>query len=374
MMRKVLVTGGAGFIGSAVCRHLVGAGVNVLNVDVLTYAGNLASLSTIDNAPNYRFARIDICDRRSIVEAFESFAPDHVIHLAAESHVDRSITGSDAFIQTNIIGTFSMLEAARAYWLGLPSEKRDGFRFLHVSTDEVYGSLGEEGLFVETTPYDPSSPYSASKAASDHLVSAWAHTYGFPAVISNCSNNYGPYHFPEKLIPLVILNAIHEKPLPVYGAGTNVRDWLYVEDHARALDLIVSRGRIGEKYNVGGRNERSNIDVVRRICAILDRLRPMGRPYETLITFVADRPGHDLRYAIDASKLERELGWRALETFESGIEKTVRWYLDNEWWWRPLREKVYAGERLGVLAGPRKQRQQTRRPAGPPRQRSGIER
>ena len=351
MMRNVLVTGGAGFIGSAVCRHLVGAGVKLLNVDALTYAGNLASLSTIDNAPNYRFARIDICDRRAIAEAFESFAPHHVIHLAAESHVDRSITGSDAFMQTNIMGTFSMLEAARAYWLALPPEKRGGFRFLHVSTDEVYGSLGEEGLFIETTPYDPSSPYSASKAASDHLVAAWAHTYGFPALISNCSNNYGPYHFPEKLIPLVILNAIHEKPLPVYGAGANVRDWLYVEDHARALDLIVSRGRIGEKYNVGGRNERSNIAVVRCICAILDRLRPMGRPHETLIAFVADRPGHDLRYAIDASKLERELGWRALETFESGIEKTVRWYLDNEWWWRPLREKVYTGERLGVLPG-----------------------
>ncbi len=348
-MRSVLVTGGAGFIGSAVCRHLVGAGVDVLNVDALTYAGNLASLSTIDNAPNYRFARIDVCDRRAISEAFRTFRPDHVIHLAAESHVDRSITGSDAFIQTNIVGAFSMLEAARAYWLGLPPGKREGFRFLHVSTDEVYGSLGGDGLFVETTPYDPSSPYSASKAASDHLVSAWAHTYGFPAVISNCSNNYGPYHFPEKLIPLVILNAIHKKPLPVYGAGANVRDWLYVEDHARALDLIVSRGRVGEKYNVGGRNERRNIDVVRTICAILDRLRPMGRPYESLISFVADRPGHDLRYAIDASKLERELGWRPLETFDTGIEKTVRWYLDNEWWWRPLREKVYAGERLGVL-------------------------
>ena len=349
MMRSVLVTGGAGFIGSAVCRHLVGAGVNVLNVDALTYAGNLASLSTIDNAPNYRFARIDVCDRRAMSEAFQTFQPDHVIHLAAESHVDRSITGSDAFIQTNIIGTFSMLEAARGYWLGLPPGKRDGFRFLHVSTDEVYGSLGDDGLFTETTTYDPSSPYSASKAASDHLVSAWAHTYGFPAVISNCSNNYGPYHFPEKLIPLIILNAIHGKPLPVYGAGTNVRDWLYVEDHARALDLIVSRGRVGEKYNVGGRNERRNIDVVRKICAILDRLRPMPRSYESLITFVTDRPGHDLRYAIDASKLEAELGWRALETFESGIEKTVLWYLDNEWWWRPLRERVYSGERLGVL-------------------------
>ncbi len=348
-MRNVLVTGGAGFIGSAVCRHLVAAGANVLNVDALTYAGNLASLAAVDNAPNYRFARIDICDRPRVAEALQTFAPDHVIHLAAESHVDRSITGSDAFIRTNILGTFSMLEASRAYWLGLAGEKRDGFRFLHVSTDEVYGSLGEEGLFVETTPYDPSSPYSASKAASDHLVSAWAHTYKFPALISNCSNNYGPYHFPEKLIPLVILNAMHGKTLPVYGAGTNVRDWLYVEDHARALDVIVSRGRIGEKYNVGGRNERRNIDVVRTICDILDRLRPRDRSHTELIAFVTDRPGHDLRYAIDASKLEQELGWKAEETFETGIEKTVRWYLNNEWWWRPLREKVYAGERLGTL-------------------------
>ena len=350
MQRKVLVTGGAGFIGSAVCRRLVGEGAAVLNIDALTYAGNLQSLKAIDNAPNYRFARIDICDRRAVAEAFESFAPDHVIHLAAESHVDRSITAGDAFIQTNIVGTFSLLEAARAYWRGLPEARRDGFRFLHVSTDEVYGSLGDEGAFVEETAYDPSSPYSASKAAADHLVSAWARTYGFPAVISNCSNNYGPYHFPEKLIPLIILNAVHGKPLPVYGAGSNVRDWLYVDDHARALDLIVARGRIGEKYNVGGRNERRNIDVVMRICAILDRLRPLARSHETLISFVTDRPGHDRRYAIDAAKLERELGWRALETFETGIEKTVRWYLDNEWWWRPLREQVYAGERLGVIA------------------------
>ena len=351
MTRKVLVTGGAGFIGSAVCRHLVGAGVEVMNLDALTYAGNLESLATIDNAPNYRFARIDVCDRRAVDEAFAGFAPDHVIHLAAESHVDRSITGSGAFIQTNIVGTFTMLEAARAYWLGLAPPKRDAFRFLHVSTDEVYGSLGNDGLFAETTPYDPSSPYSASKAASDHLVSAWVRTYGLPALISNCSNNYGPYHFPEKLIPLVILNAIHMRPLPVYGAGANTRDWLYVEDHARALDLIVAHGRVGEKYNVGGRNERRNIDVVRRICAILDRLRPTAKPHNSLIVFVADRPGHDLRYAIDAAKLERELGWRALETFDSGLEKTVRWYLDNERWWRPLREKVYAGERLGVLPG-----------------------
>ena len=350
MQRKVIVTGGAGFIGSAVCRRLVAEGASVLNIDALTYAGNLQSLASIDNAPNYRFAKVDICDRRAVAEAFETFAPDQVIHLAAESHVDRSITASDAFIQTNIVGTFSMLEAARAYWQALAPQRRDAFRFLHVSTDEVYGSLEDEGAFVEETRYDPSSPYSASKAAADHLVSAWARTYGFPAVISNCSNNYGPFHFPEKLIPLIILNALHGKPLPVYGAGANVRDWLYVDDHARALDVIVSRGRIGEKYNVGGRNERRNIDVVRRICAILDDLRPRPSPHESLISYVTDRPGHDLRYAIDASKLERELGWRAHETFETGIEKTVRWYLDNEWWWRPLRDKVYAGERLGVIA------------------------
>jgi len=350
MQRKVLVTGGAGFIGSAVCRRLVAEGASVLNLDALTYAGNLQSLAQIDNAPNYRFAKADICDGRAVAEAFETFAPDHVIHLAAESHVDRSIEGGGAFIKTNVVGTFTLLEAARAYWRALPSSRRDGFRFLHVSTDEVYGSLGEEGAFVEETRYDPSSPYSASKAAADHLVLAWARTYGFPALISNCSNNYGPYHFPEKLIPLIILNAVHGKPLPVYGEGENVRDWLYVDDHARALDLIVARGRIGEKYNVGGRNERRNIDVVKRICLILDELRPRPRPHQSLISFVADRPGHDQRYAIDASKLERELGWRALETFDTGIEKTVRWYLDNEWWWRPLREKIYAGERLGIIA------------------------
>lgn len=349
-MSRILVTGGAGFIGSAVCRHLVGAGADVLNLDKLSYAGNLASLRQIETAPNYRFAKIDICDRPAVAEAFDSFRPETVIHLAAESHVDRSISGAADFIDTNIVGTFVMLEAARAYWSALPAGQRDGFRFLHVSTDEVYGSLGPEGLFTEETAYDPSSPYSSSKAAADHLVSAWARTYGFPGLISNCSNNYGPFHFPEKLIPLVILNALHGKPLPVYGKGENVRDWLYVDDHARALDLIATRGRIGEKYNVGGRNERRNIDVVRTICAILDRLRPRGEPHETLITFVTDRPGHDQRYAIDATKLETELGWRAAETFETGIEKTVRWYLDNEWWWRPLRDKVYAGERLGLPA------------------------
>ncbi|QCK88168.1 dTDP-glucose 4,6-dehydratase [Phreatobacter aquaticus] len=346
---RILVTGGAGFIGSAVCRHLLTeVGAEVLNVDKLTYAGNLASLRDIDNRPGYRFVRADICDRPAMDALFADFQPDGVMHLAAESHVDRSITGSGAFVQTNIVGTFTLLEAARAYWQGLPSEREASFRFLNVSTDEVYGSLGDDGLFTEATPYDPSSPYSASKAAADHLASAWARTYGFPVVLSNCSNNYGPYHFPEKLIPLVILNALHGKPLPVYGDGGNIRDWLYVDDHARALHLILTRGRIGEKYNVGGRNERKNIDVVRQICAILDQLSPAGQPHDRLITFVKDRPGHDQRYAIDAAKLETELGWGARETFETGVEKTVRWYLENEWWWRPLRDSVYAGERLGL--------------------------
>ncbi len=349
---RIIVTGGAGFIGSAVCRHLIAdLGWTVLNLDKLTYAGNLASLRSIDTHPNYAFARVDICDREAVAAQFRAFAPDGVMHLAAESHVDRSINASGAFIATNIVGTHVMLEAARAYWSGLSGERRDAFRFLHVSTDEVYGSLGADGLFQETTPYDPSSPYSASKAAADHLVSAWARTYGLPAVISNCSNNYGPFHFPEKLIPLVILNALHGKPLPVYGKGHNVRDWLYVEDHARALALILRKGRIGEKYNVGGRNERRNIDVVLRVCELLDGIHPEGAPHARLITHVADRPGHDARYAIDASRLETELGWRAEETFDTGIEKTVRWYVGNEWWWRPLRDKVYAGERLGLLGG-----------------------
>ena len=341
MQRKVLVTGGAGFIGSAVCRRLVAEGASVLNLDALTYAGNLQSLAQIDNAPNYRFAKADICDGRAVAEAFETFAPDHVIHLAAESHVDRSIEGGGAFIKTNVVGTFTVLEAARAYWRALPSSRRDGFRFLHVSTDEVYGSLGEEGAFVEETRYDPSSPYSASKAAADHLVLAWARTYGFPALISNCSNNYGPYHFPEKLIPLIILNAVHGKPLPVYGEGENVRDWLYVEDHARALDLIVTQGRIGEKYNVGGRNERRNIDVVRRICSILDELRPRPRPHESLISFVADRPGHDRRYAIDAAKARRELGWAPQIAFADGLSRTVDWYRENRGWWERVRSGAY---------------------------------
>lgn len=348
---RILVTGGAGFIGSALVRHLVReVGAEVLTVDKLTYAGNLANLAEIGNLPNHQFLRADICDAGAMQQAFAAFRPDRVYHLAAESHVDRSITGAADFIQTNVLGTFTLLEAARGYWNGLDATAKTAFRFLHVSTDEVYGSLGADGLFTETTPYDPSSPYSASKAASDHLVVAWARTYGLPALVSNCSNNYGPYHFPEKLIPLTILNALHGKKLPVYGNGSNVRDWLYVEDHARALHLIASEGRLTETYNVGGRNERSNIEVVRVICAILDELAPKSYPHSDLITFVADRPGHDARYAIDATKLETELGWRAQENFETGIRKTVEWYLANEAWWRPLRDQVYAGERLGLLA------------------------
>lgn len=347
---RVLVTGGAGFIGSALVRYLVSdVGAKVLNIDKLTYAGNLASLKPIENRPNYHFQQADICDAAALSDAFETFQPDYVMHLAAESHVDRSITGAADFVKTNVNGTFNMLEIGRQYWDGLAGEKKAGFRMLHVSTDEVYGSLGEDGLFEETTPYNPSSPYSASKAASDHLVSAWQKTYGFPAVISNCSNNYGPFHFPEKLIPLIILNALEGKPLPVYGNGTNIRDWLYVEDHARALWLIAREGRLGEKYNVGGRNERRNIDVVTCICAIMDELNPTGAPHEKLISYVTDRPGHDARYAIDATKLETELGWKAQENFDSGIRKTIEWYLQNDWWWKPLREGVYSGERLGVF-------------------------
>jgi dTDP-glucose 4,6-dehydratase len=347
---RIIVTGGAGFIGSAVARHLVEAGIEVLNIDKLTYAGNLQSLRSVEAAPNYRFLRADICDRAAMMAAFAGFRPNRVYHLAAESHVDRSITGADAFVTTNVVGTFTLLDVTRHYLDGPGAEARADFRFLHVSTDEVYGSLGADGLFTEATPYDPSSPYSASKAAADHLVMAWHRTYGLPTLISNCSNNYGPFHFPEKLIPLIILNALHGRPLPVYGDGSNVRDWLYVDDHARALHLIASQGRCGQTYNVGGRNERRNIDVVRRICAILNDLRPGAGDHARLITHVTDRPGHDHRYAIDAGKLEGELGWRAHETFDTGLEKTVRWYLDNEWWWRPLRDKVYAGERLGVLA------------------------
>tara|TARA_A100001391_G_scaffold205337_2_gene205141 strand:- start:14776 stop:15840 length:1065 start_codon:yes stop_codon:yes gene_type:complete len=346
---RVLVTGGAGFIGSALVRHLVlEKGYEVLTVDKLTYAGNLASLSPVKGRPNHRFLKADICDSAAMAQAFDSFKPDRVMHLAAESHVDRSITGAADFIATNVMGTFCLLEAARHYWANLSAPARNNFRFLHVSTDEVYGSLGDKGLFAETTPYDPSSPYSASKAASDHLAKAWARTYGMPIVVSNCSNNYGPYHFPEKLIPLTILNALDGNPLPVYGKGENVRDWLYVDDHAKALDLIIERGRIGETYNVGGRNERRNIDVVNRICTVLDAVRPAHAPRQSLIEFVTDRPGHDARYAIDATKLETELGWTARETFDTGIEKTVHWYLDNSWWWQPLRQR-YDGQRLGVL-------------------------
>jgi len=347
-MLNIMVTGGAGFIGSALVRYLVSTiGANVLNIDKLTYAGNLASLKPVENKANYRFVKADICDFDQMSHLMTEFKPDHIMHLAAESHVDRSIEGARTFVETNIMGSFSLLEASRHYYNALSDKSK--FRYLHVSTDEVYGSLGDEGLFTETTPYDPSSPYSASKAASDHLAKAWHRTYGLPIIVSNCSNNYGPYHFPEKLIPLNILNALEGKPLPVYGDGLNIRDWLYVDDHAKALHLIASKGRFGETYNVGGRNERTNLEVVKRICTILDELNPTGAPHSQLIKFVTDRPGHDQRYAIDATKLETELGWRAEETFDTGIEKTVRWYLDNEDWWRPLRGGVYSGQRLGMI-------------------------
>jgi dTDP-glucose 4,6-dehydratase len=348
---KILVTGGAGFIGSAVCRHLVRAtDAGVVNIDKLTYAANLRSLDPIANSPRYCFVHADICHRQAIDAVFAEHEPNAVMHLAAESHVDRSINGPDAFVQTNVLGTYTLLESARAYWTRLPAPRAKAFRFLHVSTDEVYGSLGADGVFTETSPYDPSSPYAASKAAADHLASSWHRTFGLPVIISNCSNNYGPYHFPEKLIPLAILNALDGKPLPVYGNGSNVRDWLFVEDHARALHLILTQGRPGERYNVGGRNERSNLAVVESICDTLDKLIPAAMGRRRLITFVADRPGHDHRYAIDASKLERELGWRAAESFDSGLAKTVAWYLDNRAWWEPLRTGVYSGERLGLIS------------------------
>jgi dTDP-glucose 4,6-dehydratase len=347
---RIIVTGGAGFIGSAVCRYLIEkTDAQVVNVDKLTYAGNLNSLRIVTGHPRYRFVRADICHEAAVRHLLEDVCPDAVLHLAAESHVDRSITGSRSFIDTNILGTYTMLEAVRRYWSGLTGTAKEGFRFLHVSTDEVYGSLGSEGLFSETTAYNPSSPYAASKAASDHLAIAWHRTYGLPTIVSNCSNNYGPYQFPEKLIPLMILNAHEGRSLPVYGNGSNVRDWLYVEDHAKALYLILTKGRPGETYNVGGRNERTNLEVVQGICTALDELSPDGRPHDRHITYVTDRPGHDQRYAIDASKLERELGWRSEDTFTSGLAKTVHWYLDNEWWWSPLRKKVYAGERIGLV-------------------------
>ena len=351
--RRFLVTGGAGFIGSAVVRHLIAdTDHEVLNLDKLTYAGNLDNLATVAADPRHRFEKADIRDADAVERIFTAYHPDIVMHLAAESHVDRSIDGPGAFIETNVIGTFVLLEAARRYWSALDSTARHRFRFHHISTDEVFGSLGASGFFHEGSPYQPNSPYSASKAGSDHLVRAWHHTYKLPTVASNCSNNYGPYHFPEKLIPLVILNALEGKPLPVYGVGANVRDWLHVEDHARALVLIATAGIVGESYNVGGWNERRNIDVVRAICALVDEMAPSAAigPRENLITFVTDRPGHDGRYAIDASKIKRELGWVPKETFESGLRKTVRWYLDNPVWWGRIRSGGYRGERLGGVA------------------------
>ena len=346
----VIVTGGAGFIGSALIRHLVGVrGWRVTNIDKLTYAANLGSLASVAERPGYRFVRADICDADAMNRVFKESKPDAVMHLAAESHVDRSITGSADFIRTNIVGTHTLLEAARKYWTGLDETEKSSFRFLHVSTDEVYGSLPADGFFVESTPFDPRSPYSASKASSDHLVSAWRETYGLPTLITNCSNNYGPYHFPEKLIPLVLLNALEGKTLPVYGDGRQVRDWLYVDDHVKALTAAVERGRVGETYNVGGRAPTENITVVETICDILDELRPTAVARRSLVTYVADRPGHDRRYAIDPAKIEKELGWKSEETFATGIAKTVKWYLDNEAWWRPLREGVYSGTRLGLL-------------------------
>ncbi|QUD89294.1 dTDP-glucose 4,6-dehydratase [Phenylobacterium montanum] len=347
---RIFVTGGAGFIGSAVCRHLIGdLGCEVIVVDKLTYAASLSSLAPVSQSPLFHLETVDICDEAAINALFDTYDPDAVIHLAAESHVDRSISGARVFVDTNIVGTFTLLEAARRRLARAEPGRAERFRFIHVSTDEVFGSLGSDGRFTETSPYDPSSPYSASKAASDHLAMAWRRTYGLPVIITNCSNNYGPYHFPEKLIPLTILSALDGQPLPVYGTGENVRDWLYVEDHAKALVRVLERGRPGETYNIGGGNERRNIDVVRRICALMDEMRPQGGPHERLITFVTDRPGHDQRYAIDAAKIETELDWRAEETFETGIEKTVAWYLSRRDWWEPLRRGVYAGERLGLL-------------------------
>lgn len=352
---RILITGGAGFIGSALIRHLLNHTEHqVLNLDKLTYAGNLESLASVADNPRYRFVQADIADSVAVSQALAEFQPDAIMHLAAESHVDRSIDGPAAFIQTNIVGTYALLEATRSYWSQLDPTRKAAFRFHHISTDEVYGDLhGADELFTERTPYAPSSPYSASKAASDHLVRAWQRTYGLPVLLSNCSNNYGPYHFPEKLIPLVILNALDGKPLPVYGNGQQVRDWLYVEDHARALLKVVSEGKVGETYNIGGHNEQKNLHVVESICALLDELSPRqsGGSYKEQISFVSDRPGHDLRYAIDASKIERELGWKPKETFASGLRKTVHWYLDNLDWCRRVQDGSYQRERLGTLQG-----------------------
>jgi dTDP-glucose 4,6-dehydratase len=348
-MTRVLVTGGAGFIGSAVCRALLGRSISVVNVDKLTYAANPRSLNAIAGDPRYAFERLDICDRAAMDAVFARHQPTAVLHLAAESHVDRSITGAAAFLDTNIAGTYQLLEAARHHYARLAPEGRDRFRFVHVSTDEVYGSLGATGRFREDTAYRPSSPYSASKAASDHLAQAWHRTYGLPVIVANSSNNYGPRQFPEKLIPLTILKALAGEGLPVYGDGSNVRDWLHVDDHAAGLAALIERGCPGERYNFGGGSERTNLAVVERICAVLDRIVPAPQPRRALITFVADRPGHDHRYAINASKARRELGWRPRARFDSGLERTVRWYLDNRSWWEPLRDRVYAGERLGLL-------------------------
>lgn len=350
MSLRFLVTGGAGFIGSAVARKLIGETQHeVCVVDKLTYAGNLASLAPVSGSNRYRFEQADIGDGERMRALFAEFRPDIVMHLAAESHVDRSIDGPGDFIQTNIVGTFALLQEALRHWRSLEGDAKERFRFHHISTDEVFGSLGEEGFFREDTAYQPNSPYSASKAASDHLVRAWHHTYGLPVVMTNCSNNYGPYHFPEKLIPLMIINALEGKPLPVYGNGLNVRDWLYVDDHADALLTVAQRGALGESYNIGGHNEKTNIDVVKGICAILDELRPdPAGPHERLIAYVTDRPGHDARYAIDAGKIGRELGWTPKETFETGLRRTVEWYLANQTWWGDIRSGVYRGERLGA--------------------------
>ncbi len=343
---KLLVTGGAGFIGSAVVRHAVRAGHSVVNLDNLTYAGSLTNVAEVAESPLYAFERADICDRAAVDRILARHEPDAIMHLAAESHVDRSIDGPAAFIATNITGTYTMLEAARAYWTA--AGRPDSFRFHHISTDEVFGSLGPSGKFTEDTPYDPRSPYSASKASSDHLVRAWHETYGLPVVLSNCSNNYGPYHFPEKLIPVAILKALAGAPIPIYGAGDNIRDWLYVEDHAEALLLVVRKGKVGRNYNIGGENEATNLDLVRKICAILDQKRPGNAPYAEQIAFVTDRPGHDRRYAIDPSRIREELGWRPSVTLDQGLERTVDWFLDHEDWWRALADRDGLGRRLGT--------------------------